>query len=116
MSKFALLLHHTPDRYTNLAEDQFMNIMKDYIAWVEKASEDGVYVGGEKLSASEGMELVSNDNGDVIHESPLAELPEILGGMMIVEAPSMEDAVELAKKHPHLVHNSRIEIRLVEGE
>jgi len=116
MAKFALLLHHAPDRYTALSEDDSMNVMKDYIAWVEKTSKDGIYAGGHKLSATTGTEVTSGTDGIVVHESPLAELPEILGGLMIVEVAGINDAIELAKNHPHLVHNSRIEIRQIEGE
>ena len=116
MAKFALLLHHAPDRYSHMSEDDFMIVMKDYIGWVEKASADGIYAGGHKLSNTVGKEVTSGTDGIEVHDSPFAELTEILGGLMIVEAASIDDAIELAKDHPHLVHNSRIEIRQIEGE
>ena len=114
MAKFALLLHHAPDRYTGLDEDEFVGIMKDYIGWVQDAAAKGIYTGGHKLTASAGTEVTSGPNGVQVHDGPFAELPEVLGGLMIVEVDTLEDAVELAKNHPHLVHNSRIEIREIE--
>ena len=34
MAKFALLLNHAPDRYTQLGEDDYLAIIKDYVTWV----------------------------------------------------------------------------------
>lgn len=116
MAKYALLLHHAPDRYTDLNEDDLMNIMKDYIAWVEKASADGIYAGGDKLSAAGITEVTSGADGITVHDGPMTEMSEILGGVMFVHAPDLRTVIDMAKEHPHLVHNSKIEIRLVEGE
>jgi hypothetical protein len=116
MSKFALLLHHVPDRYTSLNEDDFMAVMKDYIAWVEQATADGIYLGGYKLAGRPGKTVTANGRVVEVHEGPFAELAEILGGVMFVEVADLDAAIELAKHHPHLVHNSKIEIRQIEGE
>ncbi|MDJ0657372.1 MAG: YciI family protein [Xanthomonadales bacterium] len=111
MAKFALMLPHAPDRYTGLSEDDYMGIIKDYIAWVEAAVEKGVYLGGEKLLESPGRVVSRNGSGLEVHESPFTELTEILGGFMIVEAEDYDAAVALCADHPHLVHNQHIEIR-----
>ena len=47
MPKFALLLNHAPDRYQDLGEDEYMDIITDYVSWVEKMTADGVYTGGQ---------------------------------------------------------------------
>ena len=111
MSKFAFLLNHAPDRYTRLSEDEAMTIFKDYMQWMEKASGEGVCSGGHKLSDAPGKTVTARGDGFDVHESPCAELPEILGGFMIIEAADYEAAVEIAKSHPHLVHNETLEIR-----
>lgn len=116
MAKFALLLHHAPDRYANLTEDEFMGIMKDYISWVEQASADGIYAGGDKLSAARAVQITSDANGVNVHDSPMTELTEILGGVMFILATDFDAAIEIAKGHPHLVHNTKVEIRQIEGE
>ena len=116
MAKFALLLHHAPNRYTDLTEDEFMGIMKDYISWVEQASAEGIYAGGDKLSAARAVQVTSGVSGIDIHDSPMTELTEILGGVMFIVAKDFDGAIEIAKGHPHLVHNSKIEIRQIEGE
>ncbi len=113
MAKFALLLPHAPDRYVGLSEDDYMAVIKDYVAWVEQATEDGVYAGGHKLTDDPGKTVSRNGAGVEVHESPFAEVSEILGGLMIIEAADLDAAVEISRNHPHLKHNSKIEIRQV---
>ncbi|MGJ8670852.1 MAG: YciI family protein [Oceanococcus sp.] len=116
MAKFALLLNHAPDRYTGLNEDDYMAIIKDYVAWIEQASADGIYVSGHKLAPGPGKTVTVTNNGIEVHDSPFTELAEVLGGIMIVEATDYPAAVELARHHPHMVHNKTIEVRQIDGE
>lgn len=116
MATFALLLNHTPDRYTRLTEDDYMAVIKDYVAWVEKATADGIYVGGHKLAAEPGITLTATAQGVELHDSPFAELPEVLGGLMIIKAADYEAAIEICRSHPHLVHNTTMQIRRIDGD
>ena len=114
MQQFALLLNHAPDRYQGLSEDQYMAIIKDYVAWVEDMTAKGTYLGGHKLSEMPGRTL-SSDSGSVeVHESPFAELSEVLGGIMVIQAEDFDDAVRIAKDHPHMRHNTSMEIKQLE--
>ena len=111
MKTYALLLPHAPDRYAGLSESGYMDIIKDYIAWVEKLTADGVYAGGHKLVDQPGKTLIAGKNGVEVHDGPYAELAEVLGGIMLIKAESYDDAVSIARTNPHMVHNRRIEIR-----
>ena len=115
MATFALLLNHTPDRYEGISEDDYMVMIKDYVGWVEKLTAEGVYQGGHKLKAAPGKMLTSSADSIEIHESPFAELSEVLGGLMIIEADDYEKATEIAKTCPHLIHNRSLEIREIEN-
>ncbi len=117
MAKFALLLPHPPTRYHGLAEADYMDIVKDYIAWVEKLSAEGRYQGGTKLTDDPGRHLHrhGDDAASVeLHDGPLTEVSEILGGIMLIEAADYDDAVAIARTCPHLVHNRHIEVRAVD--
>ena len=116
MPKFALLLNHAPDRYTRLSEDDYMKVIKDYVAWVEKATADGIYQGGYKLTGTGGKTVSATKQGVEVHDSPFAEMAEVLGGLMIIKADSLDAAVELVREHPHMVHNKTLEIRQIDGE
>ena len=49
-----------------------------------------------------------------MHDSPFAELTEVLGGLMIIEAANYEAAVEIARTCPHLLHNRSLEVRRID--
>ena len=111
MAKFVLMLPHAPIRYTNLGEAEFMDLMKDYIGWVEEMSAKGKFEGGEKL-LDEGGKIVTYKSGSVeVHDGPFAEVAEILGGYMVINAADYDEAVEIARSHPHMKHNETILIR-----
>ncbi|MEM9170703.1 MAG: YciI family protein [Pseudomonadota bacterium] len=114
MPKFAFFLPHAPDRYEGLASDAYEAIVKDYVAWVETAAASGAYDGGYKLADDGGKVVVSQDDEIAVHDGPFAELAEVVGGVMVVEAADMDAAIEMARAHPHLRHNKRIVIRAVD--
>ena len=113
MATFALLLPHAPDRYTNLGEEEYMDIIKDYIAWTEEMAAKGAYQGGHKLTDDLGCKVIQGESGVEVVHTNAAELTEVLGGLMIVTADDYDGAVEIAKSCPHLVHNDTIEIRQI---
>jgi hypothetical protein len=113
MSNFALLLNHKPDRYDNLNENEMIEIVKDYIAWVEELTTKGIYQAGEKLIPEVGKTLVRTANTIEVHDSPFTELKEILGGFMIIKATDYNHAIEIAKTCPHLIHNESLQIRQI---
>jgi hypothetical protein len=113
MSNFALLLNHKPDRYDNVDETEMMEIIKDYIAWVEKLSAEGIYQAGEKLIPAPGKTLTKKADSIDIQDSPFTELKEVLGGFMIIKADDYDHAVQIAKTCPHLIHNDSLDIRQI---
>ena len=115
MNKYALLLPHEPDRYAKLTQEELMDTLKDYMAWVERLTADGVYAGGYKLLDQPGKVLVANGDGATLHDGPFTEMAEVLGGIMVINAQDYDDAVRIARTNPHLVHNKRIEIRQVQS-
>ncbi len=115
MAKYALLLPHAPERYTSLSQDEYMDIIKDYVAWVEKLTERGVYQGGHKLTDDAGKTLTRRNGSVEVHDGPLTELNEVLGGLMIIEAASLDEAVDIARTCPHLVHNETLQIRQIDA-
>ncbi len=114
MTTFALLLNHTPDRYDGLSEDEYLAIIKDYVGWVEELTADGIFKGGHKLNTAPGKTLTASAGSVEVHDSPFAEMSEILGGLMLIEADDYNHAVEIAKTCPHLTHNRTLEIRQVD--
>ncbi len=114
MNTYALLLPHAADRYEGMDQEEYMEIIKDYIAWSQDLGARGLYAGGHKLVDDPGVTLSSKGETIEVHDTPSAESAEILGGLILVNAKSYEAAVEIAKSCPHLTYNDRIEIRQVD--
>lgn len=115
MNTYMLMLTHAPDRYEGISEDEMMAIITDYVAWTEKLTAEGIYTGGEKLVDGPGKVLTKTDGGIEVHDSPMAELAEVLGGVMMIKAADYAAAVTIAKTCPHMVHNSSLEIREIQA-
>ena len=116
MAQFVMLLPHSPERYASIPEADFMDLMKDYIGWVEDMTAKGIMAGGEKLLDEGGKVLTSTGETIEVHDGPFAELAEVLGGYMIINAEDYDQAVAIAKTCPHLVHNSKIILRQIDQE
>lgn len=111
MAKFVFMLPHAPDRYTDMEDAEMMDLMKDYIGWVEEMSANGKYHSGEKLLA-DGGKIVTRKTGSIeVHDGPFTEVAEILGGYMVINAEDYDEAVEIARSHPHMKHNETIIVR-----
>ena len=69
--------------------------------WWGQHAAAGTIVGGEQLdgpSTARKVELTTN--GPVVTDGPFAEASEVVGGFALVEVPSVDAAVELAKTWP----------------
>ena len=109
MPQFMLLLRDVSFPPPNATQDEVMAIIERYRAWIQSASG-----AGNKLLDGEGRVLRRNGAGNVhVTDGPFAEAKEIVGGYFIVDVPSYEDAVAIARKGPHLEFGS-IEIRAVD--
>jgi hypothetical protein len=83
---------------------------------VEMTSElhsKGQYIMAAPLGWSDTATSVRVRNGKtVITDGPFAETTEVLGGFYLIEAESMEEALEYAKRHPGARKGS-VEVRPV---
>ena len=75
-------------------------------AWREKYQQNLVDMGGK---LADGGKVVSSEG---VADGPLVESKEIVGGFMIVEAESMEKAIEVVQESPGVgMPGSSVEIR-----
>jgi hypothetical protein len=72
------------------------------------------WAGGEGLQPAENALTLSWKNGKVsTTDGPYAETKEQLGGILVLEAPDMNHAVQLMTQHPALKFGNIFEIRPV---
>jgi len=88
-------------------------MMGRYMKWLQGLKAGGHYVSSQKLKDQTGARL-SLRGGEVV-EGPFLETKEAGGGLFIIQAPSLERAVQLARDCPVLdLQNGYIEVRVIE--
>jgi len=80
-------------------------------SWVSEMDGRGVRVLGSRLCDVDRAVTVRKRNGRVLRtDGPFAETKEWIAGFDILECASLDDAIEVAAKHP-MARFGRIEVR-----
>jgi hypothetical protein len=88
-------------------------MLERYLAWIQELRERGQYVSSHKLEDRTGQRLTCR--GGTVVDGPFVETKEVVGGIFIVEADSLEEATEIARACPNLdVQNGYVEVRPIE--
>ena len=113
MARFMLILEGKPHCYQHLSPDEMQRVFEKYRAWGDSMRATGRLAGGDKLR-DEGGKIVSAVKGKVsVVDGPYSEAREVVGGYMMLQAESYEEAVALVSNNPHLEFG-RITIRAVD--
>jgi hypothetical protein len=84
--------------------------------WVEDTINRRVNITGKPLAAPDTAKTVRVRNGEtLISDGPFAETKEFIGGFDLLECESLEQAIEVASKHPVSWFNA-IELRALNDE
>jgi hypothetical protein len=80
-------------------------------AWGEKMGRRGVLRGGARLRPSSDATTVRvRDDEVLLSDGPFAESKEQMGGYNIIECADLDEAIEVASKHP-VAKYGMIEVR-----
>jgi hypothetical protein len=83
----------------------------DPTPWVDEMTGRGVRLFGDRLRGVSDSTLVRVRNGEVvISDGPFAETKEQIGGFDVIECEDLDEAIEVASKHP-VTRFGTIEIR-----
>ena len=114
--QFALLIYQgtTPlpntDAWEALSADEQKAIYADYAA----LNKDSRVTGGPPLGLPQDARTVRVDNGTTLTtEGPYIDVKGAVGGTLVVEADSIDVAIEIASRIPAARHGGAIEIRPV---
>jgi hypothetical protein len=106
--KYVLLLVRNDEEWESLTDAE-----RDYesiIRWWMALGERGVLRGGEELQPARTATTVAWSGGKpLVMDGPFVEAKETVGGFGIIEVPSLDDAIEIAKTWPGRGH--KVEIR-----
>ncbi|HWW82894.1 MAG TPA: YciI family protein [Vicinamibacterales bacterium] len=88
-------------------------MLERYLAWMQRLRDSGQYVGSFKLYDQTGRRLTIR-GGEVI-DGPFIESKDAVGGIFIIDAPSLDVATETARTCPNLdLQNGYMEVRVIE--
>jgi hypothetical protein len=108
--KYALLIYpgRTREEIERLPDQERRSILDEYLAI---AREPGV-LGAEQLQPAESATIVRVEDGKTLTtDGPFADTKEILGGFCVVEADSLDGALELAARIPAARMGGAVEVR-----
>lgn len=94
---------------SDLTPEEMQQHMQKWFTWIAAFREKGIYKGGEPLE-KEGNTI---EPDRTITDGPFTESKELIGGFVMIEAGSLEEASELAKDCPVLDLGGRVEVRRV---
>src|SRR5260370_39153 len=106
--QYMLLVYDDPNEW-NVPEDQMPAIYEEYAA----VSRDQATKHGAQLTRADTAKTVQVRGGEaVVTDGPFAETKEALGGFYLIEADSLDEAIEWAGRIPSARHGT-IEVRPV---
>lgn len=94
----------------NLSPQAMQEHMQKWGAWIADLGKQGYFKGGDPL-AEEGRVLRGRQK--TVTDGPYAETKDIVGGYLIVSAPDLDQAVELARGCPIFENEGSVEVREV---
>ena len=114
MPKFMMLVKASADSEAGVmpTTEQFAEMGK----YNEELVKAGVMLAGEGLHpSSRGARVVFKGNQKTIVDGPFTETKELIAGFWIIQAKSLEEAVEWARRapNPHFGGDTNIEVRQV---
>jgi hypothetical protein len=99
------------DQSRELSDEERGQIFQAYGAFTEDLKRSGKMIAGDALQPADTATTVRVQNDETLTtDGPFAETKEQLGGYYLIEADSLDEAIEWAAKIPGARHGS-IEVR-----
>ncbi|MCA9108029.1 MAG: YciI family protein [Planctomycetales bacterium] len=99
--KFICLGYANQASFAAMSPERMEELMNECFDYDDQLRRGGHFLGGEALQdAARSVTLRYRDGEVEATDGPYAETKEQLGGILILEADSLEHAVELMSKHP----------------
>ena len=109
-----MLLFRSDEWYEELSCAEIQKVVSQNNAWIEGLTAQGKAKPGHALQRQGAT--VSGKNGRVVSDGPFAESKEVIGGFLLLNVATLEEAVAIAKSSPSLAYGTSIEVRPVAEE
>lgn len=115
--RYICLGYMDESKWEALSEAERSAAMEECLAYDDVLREGAHFVGGEALqSARNAVTLRWMDGKVAVTDGPFAETKEQLGGILILEASDLNQAIQLMSKHPGVRLGGPFEIRPADAE
>jgi hypothetical protein len=112
--KYICLGYYDKDRFDAMSDSERDGMFDRCFEYDDSLRAAGHWAGGDALQGPDTALTLHWKNGKVATtDGPFVETKEQLGGIMILEARDMNQAVQLISRHPALTYGSTFEIRPV---
>jgi hypothetical protein len=109
-----LLLLSGNEWYNQLSLEEIQQVMNQNKVWLEQLAAQGKVKGGQAL-ARKGA-TISSKSGRFVADGPFAESKEAIGGYLLLDVETLEEAIAIARTSPSLAYGTSIEVRPVAEE
>jgi hypothetical protein len=111
--QYMLLIYTEPGSWESFSEDERNAMYEDYFALSRRLRDQSKLVSSNELQPSSTATTVQVRDGDTsVTDGPFAETKEVLGGYYLIEADSLDEAIEWAAQIPSARHG-KVEVRPV---
>jgi hypothetical protein len=109
-----MLLFRGPHWDRGLSTDELQQVMDKVMAWFEGLNERGKIKGAQPLGGQ--GRVISGTDGRFVVDGPFTETKEAVGGYLVLQADSANEAVEIAQSMPTLRYGISVEVRPILAE
>jgi len=109
-----MLLFRGPHWDKGLSTNELQQAMNEVMAWFEGLNERSKIKGAQPLGGQ--GRVISGTDGRFVVDGPFAESKEAVGGYLILQADSLDEAVEIARSMPALRYGVSVEVRPILAE
>ena len=109
-----ILLFRGPHWDRGLSTDELQRAMDKMMAWFEGLNERGKIKGAQPLGGQ--GRVISGTDGRFVLDGPFTETKEAVGGYLVLQADSFDEAVEIARANPALRYGVSVEVRPILAE
>lgn len=114
--KFVCMGFIEESKWSSLAAEDSQRLMNECLDYDDHLRRAGHFVGGEALRPAREAVTLRDKNGKVeVCDGPYAETKEMLGGILLLEADDLNQAIALMSRHPG-VRMGPFEIRPADEE
>jgi len=97
-----MLLYRSSEWYKTLSQEELQKLINQNKAWFERLTAQGKAKPGRALERT-GV-TVSDKNGRFVMDGPFAESKEAIGGYLVLNVETIEEAIAIAQSSPGLAY------------